>query len=150
MPVVFQPGQELGRGDLDIFLTNVGGNPANAYTITYALYWVDPSSQAEVLVGGDARTPQNPAVGEYYAAVVIPPTATPGTYRIRWTFQELVSSPEQQVVQEFGVVSAGTNTGTTAGALSGCQAELVNRLRFLLRGRREGVPLVECGLQELQ
>lgn len=132
MGIVFQPGQELGRGDLDIFLTNSSDNPANAFTITYALYWVEPASETEVLVGSPTRTPVNPAVGEYYASVVIPPTATPGTYRIRWTFQETSIAPAQQVVQEFGVVVAGTDTGTTS-VLAGCEADLVRRLRFLLR-----------------
>ena len=34
MPVAFNLGQVLGRGDLDIFLTGSGGSPANAFEIT--------------------------------------------------------------------------------------------------------------------
>jgi hypothetical protein len=135
MGVVYTQGQTLGRGDLDLFLTNSAGNPANAFSITYAIYYVDPASQTEVLIGGAARVPLNPAVGEYYAALLIPTSATAGDYRIRWTFQELTSTPAQQVVQEFGVVSLlTTDIGTSGGAtiLNGCEATLVHRLRFML------------------
>lgn len=130
MGVVFTQGQTLGRGDLDIFLSNSAGNPANAYSITYALYYVSPSDDSEVLIGQSNRVPVNPAVGEYYAAVMVPASAVPGEYRIRWTFQEISSSPEQTVVQEFGVVSESTTTTT---GFTPCQAELVRRLRVMLR-----------------
>jgi len=60
MAVAFQPGDEVVRGDLDIFLTNALG-PTNAAEITYALYYVDPGPpEAEVLIGSAARTPVNP------------------------------------------------------------------------------------------
>jgi hypothetical protein len=134
MGVAFTPGQTLGRGDLDLFLTNANGNVSNAYSITFALYWVDPASGAEVLVGPSNRQPVNPAVGEYYAAVMIPTSATPGGYRIRWTFKQYSSDPDQQVVQEFAVVATGSDTGVGGtSTLSACEADLVKKLRFLLR-----------------
>jgi len=135
MGVAFTPGQTLGRSDLDIFLTNGSGNVSNAYSITFALYWVDPASNAEVLIGPSARQPVNPAVGEYYAAIMIPTSATPGTYHIRWTFKQYSSDPDSQVVQEFAVVAAGSNTGTGLGGstLSTCEQDLIKKLRFLLR-----------------
>lgn len=131
MGVVYTQGQTLGRGDLDIFLTNSVGNPSNAYSITYAIYYVDPGTQSEVLIGPDDRVPVNPAVGEYYASLMVPASAVPGEYRIRWTFQDLAANPEQTVVQEFGVVSEGTTT--TSSTTTTCQAELVRRLRVMLR-----------------
>lgn len=138
MGVVFQQGQTVGRGDLDLFLSNTGGNPTNAYALTYAIYFVDPTTSVEVLIGPASRTPVNPAVGEYYAALVVPTSAVPGNYRIRWTFQELSTSPPQQVVQEFGVVSDEVATSTNNSpdgslTLSQCQADLVKKLRFMLR-----------------
>jgi hypothetical protein len=135
MGVVFQPGQTLSRGDLDIFLTNSVGNATNAFSITYALYYVDPATQVEVLIGPSARIPVNPAVGEYYASLMVPVSAQPGDYRIRWTFQETSATPSQQVVQEFAIVSTTTDTGTSGGTatLSQCQSELVKKLRFMLR-----------------
>ncbi len=133
MAVAFTPGQVLGRGDLDIFLTNADGNPANAYSITYALYFVDPATQVEVLVGPSAHTPVNPSVGEYYAAIMVPTSAQPGTYRIRWTFQQYSSEPAQTVVQEWAVVATGTNTGNNTTQYSQCITDLVGKLRLLTR-----------------
>ena len=155
MGVAFTPGQTLGRGDLDIFLTNTAGNVSNAYTITFAIYWVDPVSNAEVLIGPSARQPVNPAVGEYYAAIMIPTAATPGTYHIRWTFKQYSSDPDSQVVQEFAVVAAGSNTGagSTTSSLSTCQQDLIRKLRFLIRDNCiDGGQLVEVdvgGVREL-
>jgi hypothetical protein len=132
MGVLFNPGQVLGRGDLDIFLTNPQGNAANAYTMSFALYWVEPSNQDEILIGPPSRVPDNPAVGEYYAAIQVPANASPGTYRIRWTFAEFAGAPDQQVVQEFGVVSL-TSDATSALQVSACRQDLVRKLRFMLR-----------------
>lgn len=133
MAVCFDQGQTLTRGDLDIFLTNTSGNPTNVYSITYAIYYVDPTTLAEVLIGSAARTPVNPAVGEYYAALQIPISATAGSYRIRWDIQELSSSPVQQVVQEFGVIASASST--TSSTYSACVTDLINKLRFMLRDR---------------
>ena len=131
MAVAFTPGQEVVRGDLDIFLTNALGNPTNAAEITYALYYVDPGPpEAEVVIGSATRTPVNPAVGEYYAALMIPSGATVGTYRIRWTFRELINSPQTQVVQEFAVVSV---TATIVSPYTASELEMIESLRIMLR-----------------
>jgi hypothetical protein len=125
------PGQVLGRGDLDLFLVDVNSNPVNAAVISYALYYVDPGPpEVEVLIGSATRTPVNPSVGEYYASLMVPPSATLGTYRIRWTFKQLVGSADQQVVQEFTVAAAGTIgvQGYSPGAL-----QMITKLRMLLR-----------------
>jgi len=131
MSVVFTQGQLLGRGDLDIFLSNASGNPINVYQITYAVYFVDPVSQAEVLIGSNARTPVNPAVGEYYAALQVPSNAAPGDYRIRWLFRETAASAQEGAVQEFGVVTV-TST-TIESSYSGCVQDLINKMRVLTR-----------------
>lgn len=130
MGVCFSQGQTLSRGDLDIFLTTSGGNPTNVYAITYAIYYVDPLTDAEVLIGSAARVPVNPAVGEYYAALQIPINATAGTYRVRWDIQELASSPIQQVVQEFCVVAEASTTSTTYSA---CVTDLISKFRYMTR-----------------
>lgn len=131
MSIVYQQGQVLGRGDLDIYLTNSAGNPANAYTISYAVYYVDPTSCTEVLIGPSDRAPVNPAVGEYYAALQVPAGAAPGTYRIRWLFQETAATPQTGAVQEFGVVSSTTQT--SANTMTGCMADLVRKMRVMTR-----------------
>jgi len=65
MAVAFYPGQEVVRGDLDIFLKNSSNVPINPAEITYSLYFLDPGPpEVEVLIGSADRTPVNPAVGE--------------------------------------------------------------------------------------
>lgn len=135
MAVCFNQGQELTRGDLDMFLSNASGNPTNAYSVTYSLYCVDATTCAEILIGTANRTPVNPSIGEYYAALQIPPNATAGTYRIRWDIQETAGSAVQQVVQEFCVVST---TATSTSTLSDCEQELVDKIRFMLRDKCVG------------
>lgn len=130
MGVVFRQGETLSRGSLDLFLSNASGNATNAYSISFAIYYVDPATSAEVLIGPSDRTPVNPAVGEYYASLMIPASAVPGDYRVRWTFQETSISSQQQVVQEFGVVSDSTETSVT---LSNCESDLIRKLRIMLR-----------------
>jgi len=135
MAVVFTQGQITGRGDLDIFLQNAAGNPTNAAEITYAIYYVDPvyptAGEVEVLIPPDDRTPVNPAVGEYYASLLVPTSAVPGDYRIRWTIKETVSSPAQMVVQEWAVVAEGTIVGGVTYSAS--EQEMIDTLRMLLR-----------------
>jgi len=137
MAVAFIPGETISRGDLDIFLQNSLGNPANAAEIYYTLYYVAPGPpESEVQVGQPQRIPVNPAVGEYYASLMVPQGSTPGTYRIRWTFRELINSPQQQVVQEFAIVTA-------AGSLlvpgyDQAQTAMMRSLRMLLRDQCVG------------
>lgn len=136
MAVAFQPGDVLGREDLNIFLTNNQGNPTNAAEISYAIYYVDPGPpESEVLIGDPARVPMNPSVGEYYASLMVPTGATPGTYRIRWTFRELVTTPQTQVVQEWAVVTSAT---TTVSTYSAEETEMIRVLRTLLRDQCVG------------
>jgi hypothetical protein len=131
MAVAFLPGTVLGQGDLDIFLTNADGDPANAYEITYAIYFVSPGPpESEVLIGSATRIPLNPNVGEYYASLQVPTNATVGTYRIRWSFKQFASSAVQQVVQEWAVVGAGV---VAVPVYSVSQASMIGKLRVLLR-----------------
>lgn len=128
MSVVFKRGQTLSRGDLDLFLTNSSGNVANAAEITYAIYFVD--NMVDVLIGDPARIPENPAVGEYYASLRIPATASFGTYRIKWSLKEFVSSQVQNIVQEFAVVN---NESVISYGMSTEMKSMVDKLRILLR-----------------
>lgn len=149
MAIAFTPGQTLVRGDLDIFLTNSAGNPSNAADISYALYWVDTTGpvEVEVLIGPANRIPMNPAVGEYYASLMVPTGATPGTYRIRWTFRETTVMPYQQVVQEFAIVATGSVLAPTI--YSAGEQAMIDSLRIFLRdqcvGEEETVELNVAG-----
>lgn len=128
MSVGFLRGQQLGREDLNIFTTNVSGHPTNAAEIYYAVY--DFTTGMEALVGSPKRTPVNPAIGEYFASLIIPPDANLGTYRIRWTMREVVGGPLQSVVQEFEVQD---RTIAILPCYTNIQADLIGRLRVLLR-----------------
>jgi len=130
MSVVFTQGETLQRGDLDIFLSNDTGNPVNAFSISYAIYLVDPDTSDEVLIGSATRTPVNPAVGEYYASLQVPASAVPGDYVIRWRFRETAVDPEEGAVQEWGVVSDAVTTSST---YSTCVTDLIRKMRFLTR-----------------
>jgi hypothetical protein len=128
MGVSFLRGQQLGRKDLNIFLTNASGHPTNAAEISYSLY--DFTTGMEALLGQSRRTPANPSVGEYYASLLIPLDANIGAYRIRWTMREIVGGPLQTVVQEFDVRDRETSTPTSFTPI---QEDLVRRLRILTR-----------------
>lgn len=135
MSVCFNQGAEVSRGDLDVFLISPdSGNPVNAYEIFYAIYCVDAGTGQEILIGSDARTPVNPRVGEYYAALQIPPNAAIGDYVIRWNFRRNAGSPLEGAVMEFCVVGDSVQTSASS-SMSPCEQLLVNRLRFLLRDR---------------
>lgn len=135
MPVVFTPGEELGRNDLKIFLVDELGVPCDAAEISYAIFFVDQSSGSpgiEVLIGASERTPVNPSIGEYYAALMVPPGASPGDYRVRWTFKKTLADEDQEVVQEFGVIDPAS-CATGQRLFSTCEAGLIDKLRIMLR-----------------
>lgn len=128
MSVAFHKGQQLGSEDLNIFLDNSSGHPANAAEIHYALY--DFTTGAEVLLGPPRRSPSNHTIGCYYASVIIPLDALIGSYRVRWTFREIIGGPVHQVVQEFEVIDKATNL---TSIYSSCEEDMMRRLRILLR-----------------
>lgn len=128
--LTFRPGDLTGRSDLMIRLVDNKGLPVNPYSITYAIYFVDPGPpEVEVPVGDPKRVPVNPSVGEFYAALTIPTGAKIGTYRIRWTIRQTSGSPVQTVVQEFKVAA----TVAVVGSMTPGEAQAVWELRVLLR-----------------
>ncbi len=128
MAIAYFKGQQLGKDDLHIFLENSSEHPTNAAEITYALYYV--VNGREALLGPPLRTPTNPAIGQYYANVIIPLDADLGDYRIRWTFRERVGGPVNQVVQEFEVIDKSSNL---VSAISDTEGDMIRRMRILLR-----------------
>lgn len=128
---VFKRGQELGRGDLDIFLKTRSGTVKDAAEIVYDVY--DFTTGTEVLLPALANAvPEHPAIGEYYASFFIPADANIGPYRIRWKFREFVGSQLIEVLQEFDVVETATQVLTLPGA-SAVEFDLIRSLRILLR-----------------
>jgi len=128
MGVAFFKGQQLGSDDLDIFLESASGTPSNAAEIHYALY--DVTTGQEALLGVPRRSPANPAVGCYYASVIIPLDANIGLYRVKWTFREMIGGPVHQAVQEFEVIDKAT---LDTSLYTSCETDMIRRLRILLR-----------------
>lgn len=127
----FHPGQTLTRTDLALFLADDDDNPTNAYEISYAIYYVDPTPpETEVLIGSANRTPVNPTTGEYWAALMVPPSADIGTYRIRWTFRQYAGGPESTVTEEFEVVALDSLTQVT---YNNAESAMLRSLRIFLR-----------------
>lgn len=132
MATAFFRGQQLGRGDLNIFLVNANGLPSQAAEISYALF--DFTTGREALLGPPKRQPANPSVGEYFASVIIPLDANLGSYRVRWTFREVAGGPIQQVLQEFSVIDKViTPAGEPEGGYSAILHDMMRRMRILLR-----------------
>tara|TARA_B100000745_G_scaffold170759_1_gene111909 strand:- start:12211 stop:13020 length:810 start_codon:yes stop_codon:yes gene_type:complete len=128
--VVFIPGEVIGRGDLDLFLTNDDGQRQDAYEISYAIF--DNTTGTELLIGSATRTPVNPEVGEYYANFMIPDAAPLGDYVVRWTFKQFAGGPDHQVAMEFGVVEEGTQT-TESSLYTAKEWSLIQSLRMMVR-----------------
>jgi hypothetical protein len=143
MGVAFFRGQQLGRQDLHIYLANAADLPVNAAEISYAI--ADVTTGLEAPVGNPARVPANPALGEYYASIVIPLDANLGLYRVRWSFRELVGGQLQQVVQEFEVIDQVVSGSQAPLLFTPNEVDLIHRLRTLLRdnclGEEEEVEL---------
>lgn len=129
MGVVYTRGQQLGPDDLNVSLESVNGSPTNAAEVSYALF--DVTTGAEVLVGPPQRTPANPERGVYYASVIIPLDANLGTYRIRWSFREVIGGPLHNAVQEFEVIAR--DSSAIHPKLTSIQAEVVRSFRIMLR-----------------
>jgi hypothetical protein len=126
----YYKGQQLGRHDLNIYISNVNDTPTSAAEISYALY--DFTTGSEVLVGPPTRVPANPAVGEYFASLIIPLDANIGEYRIRWTFREYVGAPIDSVLMGFSVVDRVV-PNDMAPTMSSGEMDMARRLRILLR-----------------
>jgi hypothetical protein len=131
MPVLFRRGQELKRGDLALLLKAKDGTPKNAAQISYSLY--DFTTGVEVLIPPGNRTPENPAIGEYFANLLIPLDANLGTMRIRWKFREYLNYKEIEIVQEFAIVDNQVTAISNNDCFTAIENDLVRGLRILLR-----------------
>lgn len=126
----FHQGQELSRGDLDIFLLDGDNNRVTPAEIFFAVF--DFTTGTEILIGSPTRDPANPEKGEYYAPLRIPEEAPIGVYRIRWFFRETVNGPQHIVVQEFEVREPTAGRGYHSPYSEKVQ-KLIRSMRIMLR-----------------
>jgi hypothetical protein len=89
------------------------------------------ASGTEVLIGNLDRLPANPAIGEYYAPLLVPAAAQTGNYRIRWRFRQTLTAAFSTVVQEWAVITDSEVLQPTNFSQS--EYEMIARLRVLLR-----------------
>lgn len=126
--VAYYPGQILGPKELYIQITNERGNPADPYSITYAVY--DKTTGMEILMGSPANMPVKLSCGKYYANYLIPDRANVGDWVIRWSFVLNQNDTPRSVVQEFAVVQTDT---VVSSAFHEDERALIRSVRFLLR-----------------
>lgn len=147
MTAQYPRGKIMGSEDLALALVDGNDNPTDAYEISYAIYQV--TSFGEVPVGTTVRKPVHPELGMYYASFQIPENADLGKYRIRWTFQQSTTSPQNTVMEEFRIVEPETYQTSLWTPI---QADMIRRLRILLRDNcigEEEIVEVDVGDGEL-
>lgn len=128
---VFKRGQELTRSNgLNLFLKTKSGTPINGTDVYYNVY--DYTTGSEVLMSPENRKPINPAIGEYYAPLIIPRNSNIGNMRLRWFFREKPGARQCEILQTFSVVLDEVNLVNLPGATVETSA-LINSLRILLR-----------------
>ena len=151
MGVVYTPGQVLVRGDLEINTEDSAGNPTNVYSITYALYYVDPTTDLEILIAdNDARIPVNPAIGEYYASLQVPANADiPGSSLHVWSMPKVqpgavddaVTVPARMLSREQAVsTSSDKRTNVQANFILGSRRCALVARDMPLEGNPLGLP----------
>jgi hypothetical protein len=112
LPICLRPpvrsyrwGQDLQRGDLAIWLRQVGGFAISPYRVTYTLYMVMSGGQLR-LVGPPQREPARGDVGEFYATGVAGAGGQPGRWVIKWYYQIFFNGPIYEESMEFDVLDA--------------------------------------------
>lgn len=100
MAVVFQPGQQLTKNDLNIFIKDGSGQLFDPNFVSYSL--VDENGVS--LLTGVNNSPAKESVGWFWANIKIPNETPVGTYYIKWDVQDTSSDELQQIDQKFGVV----------------------------------------------
>ena len=128
MSVTFYQGQQLQATDLKITIRDLSGVPVDPYYIRYSLF--DYTTGVEVLIGNPDQIPATTGVGQYYVGATIPLDANIGDWLVRWNFNQTVTSPLIEVVQEFTIVTKDIKSSI---AQSTIQDTLLRRLRILLR-----------------
>lgn len=91
-------GQQLGPGDLTLYLKNDSGFPQDAYAVFWSIVNSQGCTVAPRAFAGHDGT------GSYFAPWLVSVYES-GDYTVQWEFQQDVDSPLQQVVQEFYVLS---------------------------------------------
>lgn len=108
MSVIFQHLEELGPDDLNIVITDAFNVPINPSDITYTIKYFAPGCPNGEVMPPANRTPQNPAIGTFWADLQIPQGWPYGLYQIVWRWRLSTSNPYLAQAQQFQVVQMST------------------------------------------
>lgn len=100
MAVVFQPGQQLTKNDLNIFIKDDSGQLFDPAYINYSL----EDEEGQSLLVQKTNIPAKESNGWFWANVMIPLETPIGTYIIKWHVKDTADTTLQQIEQKFGVV----------------------------------------------
>jgi hypothetical protein len=101
MAVVFEPGQQLTKNDLNIFIKDTNNQMFDPTEIYVALEDMDGNL---VYASTPVIAPEKASIGWFWANVKIPQELTVGTYLAKWYVKDLPGSNLQMIEQKFGVV----------------------------------------------
>ncbi len=100
MAVIFSPGQQLTRNDLNIFVRDCNNIMFDPYYINFNIE--DPNGNS--LYPQVYINPQKESTGWYWANLLLPTELNLGTYKINWHVQDFADSTLQKIEQRFGIV----------------------------------------------
>jgi hypothetical protein len=98
-------GQMLQRGDLGIWITQIGKGAISPYRVTYTLYQGLPGCVPK-LIGPSDRYPAQGDIGEYYATGIAGDGGQPGRWRIVWRYQLTYGGPVLEEAMCFMIQDA--------------------------------------------
>jgi hypothetical protein len=101
----FRWNQILGRGDLEICITDRWGNQRGPVFIGYTMFTVSTTGIMHQ-VGPTDRKPAQADVGKYYVTGTAGENGQPGCWAIRWRYQKTYGEPIYEQIQQFRVLDA--------------------------------------------
>jgi len=101
MAVVFEPGQQLTKNDLNIFIKDSNNQMFDPEEIYYALEDLEGNL---LFAATPVMPPEKASIGWFWANLIIPLELKVGTYVVKWYVKDLPDSQLQLIEQKFGIV----------------------------------------------
>lgn len=116
MAVVFEPGQQLTKNDLNIFIKDSNNQMFDPEEIYFALEDEDGNL---LFAASPVIAPEKASLGWYWANSLLPLELSVGTYVIKWYVKDHTDSPLQMIEQKFGVVSLSSSSVSFTPTIGG-------------------------------
>jgi len=110
MAVVFEPGQQLTKNDLNIFVKDSNNQMFDPDEIYYALEDLEGNL---LFAATPVMPPERASLGWYWANVAIPLELQVGTYVVKWYVKDLPDTQLQVIEQKFGIVKIDSTVSFT-------------------------------------